>query len=361
MKILLVTEFYDEAVTDMSGGVEARTHHVAKNLWSLGHQVYVVSRKRHTVAATALSIFPRIWFQFQAIIDGLRHNPRVVEGSNFVCYIPAFIVAKLRRAVAVAWYADVYGDTWFRSMSLPVAIGGFLLEWISLRLPWNTVIAMSQSTKKKLIRAGVAEEKITVIYGGVDCQLIDKIKVKKYGKPTICTAARLVGYKRVDHLIHAFSKVQKKLPEAQLIIMGDGPEKMRLTKLSNTITTQNSVHFLGTLSQVKVWREMKRAHVFCLPSTVEGFGLVTIEAMACGLPYVNADIPVNREITHGGKGGYLYEPGNIEALSQALLDLLTNARLRDQKSRQGSALCKHYEWQLIASQTVQAYSHPHNR
>jgi glycosyltransferase involved in cell wall biosynthesis len=361
MKILLVTEFYDEAVTDMSGGVEARTHQVAKSLCNLGHQVWVVARKRHAVAATALSIFPRIWFQLHAVFQGLRYHPQVVEGSNFVSYIPAFIVAKLTGAKAVAWYADVYGTTWFRTMSLPVAIGGYLLEWISLRLPWNTVIAMSQSTRKKLIKAGVAERKITVIYGGVDCQLIDKIKVKKYVKPTICTAARLVGYKRIDDLINAFSRLQKELPQVQLMIMGDGPEKTRLMKLSNTITTHNSVHFLGTLSQVKVWREMKRAHVFCLPSTVEGFGLVTIEAMACGLPYVNTDIPVNREVTHGGKGGYLYEPGNIMALTRAILDLLTNAKLRDQKSLEGAALCRHYDWQLIASQTEQAYTYPHNR
>lgn len=349
-KILLITEFFPEKDTAMTGGVEARTYRLAKTLARFGCKVEVIARKRTAVTAKTTSLFPRLWFQFKAVQRGLKLDPGVVEGSNFVCYLPAYVLARIKRAKAVAWYADVYGKVWFETMSWPVALAGYVWEWISLHLPWDRIIAMSRSTRDKLIAEGVSPDKISVIYGGVDDQIIDKLMVKKFVNPTICTAARLVNYKHIDDLIQGFSRVQKEVAGAKLIIMGDGPERMKLERLSNKITTYNSVHFLGNLDQVEVWKVMKRSHVFCLPSTLEGFGLVTIEAMACGLPYVCADIPATREITEGGLGGYLYEPGNIEALTDCLMKALN-----DKPDGRVKTLVKKYSWDKITKQTLEAY------
>jgi glycosyltransferase involved in cell wall biosynthesis len=350
MKILIITEFFPQDTTAMSGGVEARAFHIVNELQRFGHNVAVVSRTRSYIAATPLSLFPRLWYQLEAIVKGFRFKADVVEGSNFVSYLPAFITARLTNARAISWFADVYGKTWFSTMSWPVALSGYLLEWISLKLPWDRVIAMSEVTRHKLINAGIPEAKIAVVYGGVDLTLIEALKAHKYDKPTICTAARLVPYKHIDDLIQALAIVQQTIPEAQLMILGDGPEKLRLHKLSNNITIDNSVHFLGSLPQEDVWRTMKRSHVFCLPSTVEGFGLVTIEAMACGLPFVNTDIPVNREITQNGKGGYLYEPRNVRQLADLLLKTLNT-----QQPSASQALIKKYTWSKICQDTLTVY------
>lgn len=355
MKILLVTEFFPSKNEAMTGGVETRCANIAKGLERLGNQVKVVARSRRQVAATTMSILYRLWFQIGAIFQGMKGTFEVIEGSNFVTYWPAFVLAKLKRARAVSWYADVYRQTWFQTMSWPVALAGLVGEWVSLRLPWDQVIAMSIATKQKLIQAGVGADKIRVVYGGVDLERINNIKVNHYNREQIVTAARLVGYKQIDDLIRAVAIVKKSFPKVKLVILGDGPEKSKLIELSNKLLTNDSVLFEGSLEQAEVWSVLKESRLFCLPSTVEGFGLATVEAMACGCPYVSADIPATREVTEGGKGGILYQPKKVEELAEGIKALLRDQQLYQKKRAEGLTLAKKYAWGKIVEETLKVY------
>jgi len=356
MKILWISEFYDENSVTFSGGVEARAYFVAKYLRKSGQSLNVISRSKKNVAATADSLWPRMGFLFTSIIDGLKvHGYEMVEGSNFVTYIPAFLIAKFRRIKAVAWYADVYGKTWFTTMNPIVSLPGWLMEWLSLKLPWDQIIAMSETTKVKLMEKNIPEEKITVVYGGVETEKISTISPQKHARPTICTAARLVNYKHIDDLLRAMVIVLKDVPDVRLVVMGDGPERENLKHLSTQLVLSDCVQFMGNLSHEKVIKIMKSSDIFCLPSTVEGFGLVTVEAMAAGLPYVNSDIGPTREITRNSKGGILYPPRDIQALADGILSLLQNKKLYTQKRDEGLKLAKDYQWSTIARQTLAVY------
>ena len=92
---------------------------------------------------------------------------------------------------------------------------------------------------------------------------------------------------------------------------------------------------------------MASAKIFCHPSTVEGFGIVIVEAMSLGVPYVARDIPVISEITHGGKGGLLFK----NDLEQCRKTLLTDKKLYAQKSLEAKKLAKLYTWEKTAKQT----------
>ncbi len=353
MKLLFVTEFFPRDKTKFTGGVEARIFYLTQNLTSPFH---VISRPKTHVSVSFLSIFPRLYFQVHAVWQSRHLKPDFVEGSNFNSYLPAFLIARLKKVPAVAWYADIYQKEWFKLFPLPTALAGFLLECLSLRLPWNGVIAMSQTTKAKLTRAGVPQAKITVIYGGADTKTIKNIEVSKFTNPTIITLARLVAYKRIQDIIDALPLILPTIPNLNLIIIGDGPFRPSLESKVAKLNLNSHVKFKGTLSHSQAWSLLKRSHLFCLPSVVEGFGLVTVEALAAGVPYVNSDIPPTREITQYGQGGLLFEPKNPQDLATKAIKLLTNKSLYQEKALQGLKLSKNYSWETIAKQSENYYS-----
>ena len=99
----------------------------------------------------------------------------------------------------------------------------------------------------------------------------------------------------------------------------------------------------------------KFVYVFSFPSLVEGFGIATVEAAIAGLPYVNSDIPVLREITKNGKGGYLVDSDNPLDFSQKLQLLLNNSNLYKKKSLELRTLADSYNWYDVVLQTENVY------
>lgn len=355
MKFLFITEFFSQnSSPQFTGGVEARTWFII-NRFKTTHQIKVVSRSRNFIPASSVSIFSRIIFQLTAVFRGLRVKADLVEGSNFVSYVPAFIIGKIKGIPAVSWWADVYQKDWFRYFPLPPAVTGYCLEWLALKLPWSHCIAMSQSTKKKLVKKGIESSKITVIYGGVEIEKLKKLNVKKFPHPTICTLSRLVSYKRINDLIKTVALIKPRIPTIRLMIVGDGPERTRLEELAGKLEVQDNIRFFGTLPHHKAVRILKRSHIFSLPSLVEGFGLATVEALACGIPYVNSDIPATREITKRGQGGLLFTPKNVTEFANELYQLLSDKKLYQKKQRDGQKLLAEYSWKRIAKKTEALY------
>jgi glycosyltransferase involved in cell wall biosynthesis len=356
MKILLVTEFLDLKNSGFTGGVEARAYYLTKYL-KKKHQAKIISRGHQgIVSANFFSIFQRLFFILQAIKQGIAIDFDIIEGSNFITYLPAWIISFIKRKPRIAWFADVYQKTWFKYYSFPVALAGWFLEIIALKLPWSQIIAMSQSTKKKLIKAGISSRKITVIYGGVDYKEYQSYqKTKKFPRPTICCLARLVNYKRVNDLIQAIHLIKSKIPQVQCLILGSGPEKNQLQSQIKSLKLSKNIRLLGSTTHQKAIKILFKSHLSSLPSVIEGFGLVTIESMAVGTPYVSSDIPPTREITQNGQGGFLFKPKNPRDLADKILKLLKDKKLYSQKRQQGIKLAQKYDWKKITTQTINAY------
>ncbi|OIN89586.1 hypothetical protein COW80_03525 [Candidatus Beckwithbacteria bacterium CG22_combo_CG10-13_8_21_14_all_01_47_9] len=159
---------------------------------------------------------------------------------------------------------------------------------------------------------------------------------------TIICVARLVKTKRIDQLIKAAAWLKD-----NLMVVGNGPQEKCLKQLAG-----NRVKFFKNLPRKELIRRLKQADIFCLPSVVEGFGIATIEAMACGLPCVLADIPVNREVTHNGQGAVFFEPENINDLAEKLKLI---RRLCRQKRTEALVLAKTYSWNRIYRETKAVY------
>ena len=199
--------------------------------------------------------------------------------------------------------------------------------------------------------------KTEIVYNGIDLDLYESTKVDgKYADPTIVTVCRLVSYKRVDDLIRAVKALKTDFQNIKLKIIGDGPQKEALKTLSKTLGVEDNVDFLGKVSDTQdVIKVLKKSHVFALPSIVEGFGMVIIEAMAAGIPYVASDIRSIREVTNGGVGGLLSKPKNCEDLALKIKILLVDESKRNSVMKNASKHIKNYKWNNLACKLEKWY------
>ncbi len=139
-----------------------------------------------------------------------------------------------------------------------------------------------------------------------------------------------------------------------LRIGGDGREYKNLRKLSENLNLTKNVVFLGNLDKNIVVKEMQKAHAFVLPSRFEAFGVVYIEAAACGLPLVGTDAGGQASIINE-KNGYLAKPENPEILAETMLKMMRNYQSFDKKEIRNETI-KKYDKQTIAKKYCNLFS-----
>jgi glycosyltransferase involved in cell wall biosynthesis len=155
-----------------------------------------------------------------------------------------------------------------------------------------------------------------------------------------------VPSKQIEVLIQAVTLVKKKIPDIQCNIIGTGPQIKTLQKLTRENNTISNVHFYEGLPTESVLQKVARSHIFCLPSSSEGFGLSVVEAMACSIPVVISDIPPLREIIQFEKGGFLTPVGDSIAIADRIIQLLTHSDLYSQKAREALSRAYFFNWSI---------------
>ena len=227
---------------------------------------------------------------------------------------------------------------------------GELIEWFNHSHKDVSYIAISQSVKHKIIHQGIARNRVSVVYCGVQREAITRLKVKKDKLPTLCMISRLVKYKRIDVVLKALSIIEHTIPDVRLKIVGQGPEKPHLLELIKRLKLNKKVILTGYMRRHEdVLRQLKSSDVFVSSSNTEGFGIVTVEAMTAGIPYVISDTEVNREIT-GSMGGLFFEPDNPQNCAKKIIILLTNKTIYKKARVQGLEYSKKYDSKEIAKE-----------
>ncbi|QHA93639.1 glycosyltransferase family 4 protein [Bacillus sp. N1-1] len=159
---------------------------------------------------------------------------------------------------------------------------------------------------------------------------------------TIIAAGRLVPQKGFDLLIEAFKIVNEKHPDWKLKIFGGGRERQNLLDLIEEKELYNHVVLMGSTPNIDV--ELMKSSIYALSSRFEGFGMVIVEAMQCGVPVVSFDCPKGPgEIIKHNEDGILVENGNIEAFADSLIRLIEDKDLREKFSEKGMENVKRYE------------------
>ena len=128
--------------------------------------------------------------------------------------------------------------------------------------------------------------------------------------------------KRVEDVVRIFARLARHVP-ARLVLVGDGPERGKAQQAATQENVAERVLFLG--KQESVAELLRCADLFLLPSRLESFGLVALEAMACGVPVVATAVGGVPEVVPHGEAGYLAEVGAIDEMAEAGVDLLRDA------------------------------------
>ena len=142
-------------------------------------------------------------------------------------------------------------------------------------------------------------------------------------------------YKGMDTLITALPRLLPRWPELQLAAVGDGDDREWLEDLAEETGVQRHVHFLSGLSYVELATCYAHCEIFALPSRGEGFGLVYLEAMACGKPVIGGAHGGAPEVIDDGKTGYLVPHGDAAQLATAIETLLADPALEREMGRRG--------------------------
>jgi glycosyltransferase involved in cell wall biosynthesis len=165
------------------------------------------------------------------------------------------------------------------------------------------------------------------------------------GKFTILSVCRFYPRKRLDVLLRAAGLLRKTIPELEIRIVGNGPERARLQGICRELDLGPAVQWLGDASMSRLAAEYKRCDVFCLPSVQEGFGIVFLEAMAAGKPIVAARAAAIPELV---RSGVLVEPDNPGALAEAIVCLYRDPRLRRTLASAGLRDVEQFEMNRVA-------------
>ena len=168
-------------------------------------------------------------------------------------------------------------------------------------------------------------------------------------KPVILSVARLAKQKNFPLLLKAFTLIRRQL-DVRLMIIGEGVEREVLEQQIQELDLTQDVSLPG--SSENPWSIMSQVDIFVLPSEEEAFGLVLVEAMACGLPVVatNAIAGGPRSIIGDSEYGILVPNGDAQKLAEAVVKVLTSEDLRNQLIACGKDRCKAFDPQIIAKQ-----------
>ncbi|MDP3685675.1 MAG: glycosyltransferase family 4 protein [bacterium] len=220
------------------------------------------------------------------------------------------------------------------------------------------VTVINDGMKQHLFRLGIPEQKIVKFYTGVAEDFfsapagIEEFRSRYVlgGKRVVTCVSRLVPRKGIDVLLRAFADVVRDLPDAHLIIVGDGPERARLETLARSLNLARHVYFLGIVPMDDVRRALAVADVFVLTPIVmdvdvEGFGIVYVEAAAAGKPAVGTRTGGIPEAVLDGETGLLVPERDAAATAVALVRLLVDHSLRTRLAATAKARAeKEFHW-----------------
>jgi glycosyltransferase involved in cell wall biosynthesis len=201
--------------------------------------------------------------------------------------------------------------------------------WRKWRGVFDLIVANSDSTQRRLLAEGI--DAAEIIPNPVQ---ISEPRSALPAIPTITFAGRLVREKGVDVLLRAFALVQTKLPETKLVVCGEGPEFPKILALIDELQLNSGVSMRGFVPPAQLRDLFRASSVVVVPSIwEEPFGQVTIEAMMSGVAVVASNAGGLAEVVLDGETGFLVPPGDISALANALLRILTDRPLAERLGR----------------------------
>jgi glycosyltransferase involved in cell wall biosynthesis len=230
---------------------------------------------------------------------------------------------------------------------------------IPLLYRWpGRIVTGSEGVRHALISEfNIPTHKILAIPNPIDAVAMQRaaalpIRDRIPEKPFVLGVGRLVPQKGFDLLVKAWHQ-SKTASDHVLLILGEGPERERLTKLVRDLGMQGTVRMPGSMASPPPY--MRAARCFVLSSRYEGWPNVVMEAMACECPVVAFDCPYGpSEIIEDGRSGVLVNPENVEALARAMDEVIGNKNTRARLARLGQERVAEFDSEVVARRWLES-------
>jgi len=262
-------------------------------------------------------------FSWNILVSFFRKRPDLIVCGHLNFAPVAYLLNKL---LGTPYWILVYGvDAWdvdspYKQLALKTA---------------EKIISISNYTSDRLLlEQGLHPSKVSLLPVTFD---VGKLKIKpkpaylldrhtlKDGQPIILTVARLADdeqYKGYDQVIRAIPLMQKKLPDVHYVLVGKGRDQARVEALIESLSLRDCVTLAGFVSDDEICDYYNLCDVFAMPSKGEGFGIVYLEALACGKPTVGGNQDGAIDALCNGELGILVDPDNVEEIANVLAEIL---------------------------------------
>jgi phosphatidylinositol alpha-1,6-mannosyltransferase len=204
-------------------------------------------------------------------------------------------------------------------------------------------------------------EKVMTVNNGVNPKIFRQTPISPADRATyggqaqriLLTVTRLYPYKGVDRMLEALPAISRAVPDVQYLVVGEGPDLPRLQELTARLGLEGRVRFLGRLALAEIVKLYNLADLFVMlsreePPDVEGFGLVFLEAAACGLPSVGGRSGGIPDAIDDGRSGWLVDPRNTGEISATIIGLLGSPEKLKRASEFCLATAPRKTWQQVA-------------
>lgn len=350
IKVALVIAGF--AYPDNIGGAELFTDRISKCLAEKGMEVHLIAAGKCKFKSGYCAGFYKhaVWvgsrwypfgfsyiaFTIVALIQLLKIKPdvciAVMEHSATPCILYSCIA---RKPLIIRWAGSDYTAIRYSLLekssktrikpNLPIK--DILLSIFLLTLSKNNVyhIALSHDMLDTLLRCGIRRDRVHLIPNFIDEEFFTVTpSLREFN---IIFVGRLDMQKGIDFLFKSFIEVKKEIPEANLFLVGDGPQKQLLMNWGEKLGVLDSMIITGFLPSFKVVEWLQKASVFVLPSRFEGLSNALLQAMAAGLPCVATNVGGTPDILRGNENGILVPYGCDDLLVKALKKVLLNKDL----------------------------------
>lgn len=363
------------------GGVENVTYNLAVQMAKRGHQVYIFTssidskesieeyeditiyryKKSFTIGSAPISID----ILYKPLKLGVDLDIVHAQVGNLPAPLTAYRYAKKRKTPFIVTYHE---DSMVGFGSLARKLGLFLCNhYFTDKLlstadviltPSRYYIDKSKFLKKyknkvKAIPNGINLGDFEVPYSKERCR--KKLNLPM-NKKIILFCGSLTQRKAPHILIKAMKKVVIDIPDSYLVFVGDGMMREELGMAARKLKVNRNVKFAGFVEENFKPFYYKSSDVFVLPSYSEGFGIVLLEASACGLPLVVSDLEVFRSIVEEGVNGLFSKTGEDEDIAKKLIYLLKNGDIREKMGEAAKKKVEEFPWERVAEETEKVYN-----
>ena len=335
MKILIFN--WRDRKNPLAGGAEIVTEELLKRLVKNGHRATLLTSKfkgcQNKEIIDGYEII-RVGGRWTVYWQAYRYYKRYLRGKfdlvideiNTILFFAKFYVKEKN----ILFIHQLCREIWLYEMFFPLNLIGYLVEPIYLWLLRDRkVITVSESTRNDLLKYGFKKENIHIISEGIEIgplKELPKIEEIKEKEPTILFLGAIRAMKKSGQVIKAFELAKKNIKSLKLWIVGRGSGRYfgKIMRLIDASKYKKDIIYFGKVEKEKKIELMQKAHLLCVTSVKEGWGLVVTEANSQGTPAVVYNVDGLRDSVHPNETGIVCQQNNPKNLAKNIIELLND-------------------------------------